>query len=381
MPRYVSLVVRASDFYFDVVGVWQGAAMQGTAMKRQGAAMGDNGFRRNAAAIALAAMIAAAAGGYARAADMAVKAPPASAPAPAPPFFLVNQNLLSYSYQFTATNPGAGQTPKNVVSFSHFDVWAYGTNFLNVDWLKATNGSAPPNGTPAAPCDLTGSSACVGYTEIYGFFRSTLGWNQLTNSKTFSFGPLTNIEFVVGADANTDNTTLGSAKRSIQGGIQFDFATPYKGFLNASINAYHEWQHDGFASTFAVAGDPNSNPSGAVDFDTTWAVEVLYNQPLGFLPPSVPLTFQSLLVVHGPKGCGEVCGPAGPGLIRTTEYLTQQKLSLDIGQMIFGKPEMLQIWGAYRWWKNKFGIDPNQPTGYFTATLESSWVAGVTMAF
>jgi hypothetical protein len=137
----------------------------------------------------------------------------------------------------TATNPGAGQTPKNVVFFSHFDVWTYGTNFFNVEYLKATNGRAPPFGTPAAPCDQNGpldppgSERCPGYTEIYGFFRSTLGWNQLSGTKAFSIGPLTNIEFAFGTDANTDNTTLGSAKRSIQAGLQFDFETPYKGFV------------------------------------------------------------------------------------------------------------------------------------------------------
>ncbi len=97
--------------------------------------------------------------------------------------------------------------------------------------LKATNGRVPPFGTPAAPCDQgppvfpPGAEICPGYTEIYGFARSTLGWNQLSGTKAFSIGPLTNIEFAFGADANTDNTTLGSAKRSIQAGLQFDFET------------------------------------------------------------------------------------------------------------------------------------------------------------
>ncbi|HLK81944.1 MAG TPA: hypothetical protein VKT99_10675, partial [Xanthobacteraceae bacterium] len=45
--------------------------------------------------------------GSAVAADMPVKA---QTPPPEPPFFLVNQNSLSYSYAFTANNPGAGKT-------------------------------------------------------------------------------------------------------------------------------------------------------------------------------------------------------------------------------------------------------------------------------
>jgi hypothetical protein len=307
--------------------------------------------------------------GSAMAADMPVKAktPP---PPPEAPFFLVNQNSLSYSYAFTANNPGAGKTPKDVVSFTHFDVWAYGTNFFNVDWLKATNGAAPPNGAPAAPCDRLGTSVCSGYTEIYGLFRSTFGWNQIFNTKAFAVGPMTNIEFVVGADANTDNTTLGSAKRSIQGGLQFDFATPYKGFINVGAFAYKERQNDGFAALGII------NPSGKVEFDTTWAIEALYVQPLSFQP--LPLTFKSFAVIHGPKGCGEPCDA---GLKRTTEYLTQQTLALDVGKLAWGKADQFSVWTAYRWWKNKFGIDPNQPFGPFTNTVESTWLTGATWTF
>jgi hypothetical protein len=235
--------------------------------------------------VGMAAVVAVAVGSHAMAADLPVKAPKPLPPPP--PFFIVNQNSVSYSYVFNGTNPGAGTTPKHDLNFTHFDVWAYGTNFFTVDWLKATNSAAPPNGTPAAPCDRgpafnppgADPNRCAGYTEIYGLFRSTFGWNQLFNTKAFAVGPLTNIEFVVGADLNTDNTTLGSAKRSIQGGVQFDFAAPWNGFLNVGLFAYHEWQNDGFSALFGP------NFSGKVEFDTTWAIEALYVQPLGFLPP------------------------------------------------------------------------------------------------
>jgi hypothetical protein len=99
------------------------------------------------------------------------------------------------------------------------------------------------------------------------------------------------------------------------------------------------------------------------------------------------------VVIHGPKGCGEVCAPQGPGLIRTTEYLTQQTLHLDVGKMIWDKPNRVSVWTGYRWWKNKFGIDPNQPNGeaehdpfqpatkIFPYTLESTWLIGTTVTF
>jgi hypothetical protein len=39
------------------------------------------------------------------------------------------------------------------------------------------------------------------------------------------------------------------------------------------------------------------------------------------------------------------------------------------------------IFGGYRWWKNKFGISPDQPNGYFVGTAESTWLAGTAMKF
>ena len=324
--------------------------------------------------IALAGILAAALSGAAGAADMPVKA---LQPAPAMPFFFVNENSLSYHYEFTATNPGAGVTPKNVFTFTHFDVWKYGTNFINIDWLKATNGNPPPNGAPAAPCDFTGATGCPGYTEIYGFFRSTFGFNEIFGTKAFSMGPLTDVSLMVGADLNTDNTSLGSAKRSIEAGIQFSFAMPSKGFLNLTPTVYKEWQHDGFSSLIL----PTTNPGGDVDFDTTWGFEWLYVQPLGFLPDMLPLTYKFFGTIHGPKGgTGEPVGASG-ALQRTTEYYLQQNLELDVGKLAFGKPGMYSIWGGYRYWLNKFGIDPNQPGFTFGYTKESTWLLGATIAF
>jgi hypothetical protein len=146
------------------------------------------------------------------------------------------------------------------------------------------------------------------------------------------------------------------------------FASPQAGF-------YKEWQHDGFAWTFPVQPDPN--PSGKVDFEPTWAVEINYLQPLG----DTPFTFRSLLVMHGQKGCGEPCQPTGPGLLRTTETLTQQVLVFDVGKALWNLPQRYAIFGGYRWWQNKFGINPNQPNGTFIATLESTWLAGAAIKF
>ncbi len=321
--------------------------------------------------LALAAIFAAAVTSNAGAADLPVKATPKKAVEV--PYFLVNENSMSYHYEFKATNPGAGYTPKHVGTFSHFDVWAYGTNFLNIDWLKATSSATPSN-----PCGITANTQCQGYTEIYGFVRSTLGWNQLTNSKMFAWGPLKNISWAFGADGNADNTALGSAKRSVQGGIQLDFATPYNGNLSLSGFAYKEWQHDGFAVAF---GGP-INPTGDVDLRTTWGVGMNYTQPLGFLPAYIPLTYKAIAGAKGPKGTGE---PAPLGTNRTTEIFTQQTLDLDVGKMVTGKANMFSMWVGYRLWKNKFGLQDaplgSPPLLGLQFTTESTWLVGSTWAW
>ncbi|MFZ0846430.1 MAG: hypothetical protein WAM62_11605 [Pseudolabrys sp.] len=324
--------------------------------------------------LALAALLVATATGYAGAADLPVKAMKA---APEAPFFFVNDNSISYHYEFTATNPGAGKTGKNVLSFTHFDVWAYGTNFFNIDWLKATSAS-----TPAAPCGGPPgfTTGCAPYTEIYGFFRSTFGFNEIFGTKAFSMGPLTDVSLMVGADANTDNTFLESAKKSIEAGLTFSFMAPYHGFVNLTPTVYKEWQNDGYGAAAAFGYNPSMN----VSFNTTWGFEWLYVQPLGFLPPSIPLTFKAFGTIHGAKGCGEICANAagvGGGVQRAVEYYTQENLELDVGKMIGKRPGMLSTWVGYRYWYNKFGIDHTTLAAASQFSIESTWLLGVTMAF
>src|SRR5258708_22740508 len=132
--------------------------------------LGDTMYRST---ITLAAIFAAAVSGSAGAADLPVKAKPIKATEA--PYFLVNENSLSYHYEFTATNPGAGRTPKHVGTFSHFDVWAYGTNFINIDLLKATSTRTPSVGGVGGQFACFGGNnlptPCSGYTEISSFFR------------------------------------------------------------------------------------------------------------------------------------------------------------------------------------------------------------------
>lgn len=273
------------------------------------------------------------------AADLPSKKAPAAQAAPAPLFF-VNDNTVGYSYQFGATDPGVrGTFGKNVFTFTHFDVWAMGTNFLNVDLLKSPL-QDPANG---------GGS---GATEIYGLFRSTLGLNQALNTKAFTMGPLNNVSLEVGADFNTENNALAPAKKSLVAGLQFSFGLPYKGYFNISPLYFKEWNHNAF------------NPAGAqsVEFDGTWAVETVYAMPLGFLPEAVPVTFSGRAAFYGPKGTGSSLIPSTVANKTVTTFNSEQRLTLDIGKMAFGRAGVVDTFVAYRYWTNKFGIsESNSP--------------------
>jgi hypothetical protein len=285
-----------------------------------------------------------------------------AAPPSPPPLFTVNDNSVSYGYAFGATQPFVtDHTAKSIISFTHFDAWAYGTNLFNIDLLKSDIND------PANPCGLPGFPArgCEGTTEIYGFFRSTLGWKELFGLRFGSF--LTNISFKIGGDGNSVNNANAAAKKDVVAGLQFNFALPFGATFNVSPLYYAEKNHGSFIT---------SNTSG-VDYFSAFRLETSLQVPIG--PKGTPWSFGSLLGMNGPKGqCppGECAATAAP---TKTEVYTQQRLNFDVGQALYNKPQIVSIWVAYVYWRNKFGIDHTlDPTG---GSIESTAILGFTSRF
>src|ERR1700731_2632838 len=93
-----------------------------------------------AAALSLAALAVLATTGSASAADLPVKVK--AKPVADAPFFFVIDDRVTVSWMPRGTDPGAfsvrpdgsinGTTAKQAYSFTHFDVWAYGTNFFTI---------------------------------------------------------------------------------------------------------------------------------------------------------------------------------------------------------------------------------------------------------
>jgi len=335
-------------------------------------------FTTTALAVAFAATTLA---GSAFAADMPVKAPAMKDI----PFFLVNDTSVSFTWYPSATDPGvpgggiAGNSNafnKYAFSVTHFDVWSYGTNFFNIDILKSDNNN---------PVNDQFNPRATGAVEVYAFGRSTLGLNQLSNSKMFSSFLFKNIEFEFGGDINTENDGLGPQKRDIVLGGQFDLNLP--GTVNLSVLAYKEWNNNNF---WVV---PNAF-SGEREFQWIPRLELLISEPLTFLP--WPITWNSFTGVNFPKGtgitqahlnalCAGACtGPNPFNAFSKTEIFEDNRLTLDVSKLAWGKAGIWDAYVGYRYWYNKFGTDHNAPLFASIApgtSVESTAYIGTTYHF
>src|SRR5262252_815364 len=342
-------------------------------------------FRRTALAFGALALAALATTGTdaAKAADLPTKAKKAPADLP---FFLVIDDRVSFSWMPKGTDPGVwtrtangginGATAKQVYSFTHFDIWAYGTNFFTISMFKSDHND------PANPCITNGTggftpSGCEGATEIYGLFRSTFGWNEIFNTKAFTMGPLHKISFEVGMDANTENNYLSPAKRDVVAGLQFQFDLPYKGFFNVAPLVYWEFAN---RNAFTQCGAGWQLPAPAVpgvnclvdgnrSFNPTWAVETNYYMDLGFLPPGMDFfSISGRAAWYGKKGTETnplpYC-PANNVFNTKVEFNSEPiRLTFDASKAVWGPKytHFVDVWVAYRYWQNKFGLDHNAPS-------------------
>jgi hypothetical protein len=375
-------------------------------------------FRVSLFAAAAASLALLAPTGSASAADLPVKAK--VKPVADLPFFLVIDDRVTFSYIFSGTDPGQwsrrpdgsinGKTEKQVYSFTHFDAWAYGTNFFTISMFKSGHND------PAAPCTSPGfitdpftgftphAANCAGATEIYGLFRSTFGWNEIFNTKAFTMGPLHNISFEVGMDANTENDYNSAAKRDVVAGLQFAFDLPYKGYFNVAPLVYWEfYNHTGFEQCGNGFAGPTPGFTCLVDGNTkynpTWAVETNYYMDLGFMPENMQyFSISGRAAWYGKKGTENNPLPfmmpffsAFPTANTAVEFNAEPiRLTFDASKAFWGPKysHFVDVWVAYRYWQNKFGIDHNTSTlcnvslGVSNNTCtESSLYSGITVKF
>ncbi|MHC2331628.1 hypothetical protein [Bradyrhizobium sp. USDA 4454] len=326
------------------------------------------------------------------------------------PFFFIIDDRVTYSWMPKGVDPGMysirpdgsinGTTPKSVYSFTHFDAWQYGTNFLTISMLKSGHND------PASPCvapgvTITGGVAdCAGATEFFGLLRSTFGFNEIFNTKAFSIGPLRNVSLEVGAFGETTNTFLAPNSRQFVAGLQFAFDLPYKGFFNVAPLAYKEYNHIAFTQCGLAPGVPGvtCQGDGNVEFKTTWAIETNWYMDLGFLPENMQFfSISGRAAWIGPKGdANGLPALSGIGRFSTatkTEFNSEPiRLTFDAGKAFMGpkNAHAVDLWVAYRYWQNVHGLDRNAAPGVCTVAAsgqstksctESTVYSGVTIKF
>jgi hypothetical protein len=305
----------------------------------------------------------------------------AAKPIPDLPLFFVNDNRLSYSFLPKGTDPGVyqlfpdgrvdGKVAKDIYSFTHFDAWAYGTNFMNLNLLKS-RGADPANGCAAAEAGGV-KIGCVGATDLYGVIRSTIGFNEVFNTKMFSWGPLRNVSLELGADFETENTPNAPTVNLGAVGLQFQFALPYHGFFNVAPLYYKQVDHSAFAQCGGPlgAGIPGvtCTPSGNYTYTGQWAIETNYYMDLGFLPESVRyFSISGRAAVQGNKGLQKEGLPYNyPNNLPTATKFDSEpiRLTFDAGKAFFGPKQshVLDLWVSYLYTLNTYQLDAaNSPT-------------------
>lgn len=354
-------------------------------------------YRNKVIAAALLSLSTLAPASFASAADLPYKVK--AKPVPDVPFFLVIDDRVTYSWMPKGTDPGAfslkpggggwnGNTAKSVIAFTHFDIWAYGTNFFLATMAKSDHNDPTGPCTNAGVITNTGNfgntpANCAGATEFFGKVISTFGWNELFNTKAFTMGPLHNISFQVAMEDEVENNYLAPNKRAFMGGLQFAFDLPYKGYFNVAPLAYKEINHNSFdqCGGFGVPG--NCLIDGNTNFHTTWAVEINYYMDLNFLPPEMQyFAISGRAGFYGPKGdSNSPMVGTGIGVASTaskTEINSEPiRLTFDASKAFMGPKysQFVTTWVAYRYWQNKFGLDHNANLGVCNAALPGGVIA------
>ncbi len=105
---------------------------------------------------------------------------------------------------------------------------------------------------------------------------------------------------------------------------------------------------------------------GNTNFKTTWAVEINYYMDLGFLPENMQYFVDQrpcwLLRTEGRPERIRFGSPAHGTSTPTVEFNSEPiRLTFDACKAIWGPKysHFVDVWVAYRYWQNKFGLDHN----------------------
>jgi hypothetical protein len=306
----------------------------------------------------------------AHAADMPVKATLEQ------PWFSVNDTSVSFTWFPDAADPGiAHSTNRFEGDLTHFDVYRYGTNFIDLSYMQyGRNDPIRSNGlvftSPFVPATQINNSQ--GSVEGDAFVRSTISGNAVFGRDYFKNWLTKDISFEYGGLFVAQNNELSPSTHQYDLGIQFALNLP--GTVNFAVLAQKETNHNNFLAAPFACGTANVVCAFNGDRTFKWVphLELGISEPLTFLAPWLPVTWNSATAVNFPKGSGisspnfifAGCGgfpatPAHNGCETKTEFLADNRLTFDVGKLYWNKAGIWETFVGYRYWMNKFGTDHN----------------------
>ena len=158
--------------------------------------------------------------------------------------------------------------------------------------------------------------------------------------------------------------------------------------------AYKEINHNAFDQCGLFGpGTPGVTclSDGNTNFKTTWAVELLYYMDLGFLPPDM-----QFFAISGRAGWYGAKGDSNApltGIMPSKTELNSEpiRLTFDASKAIYGAKytHFVDVWVAWRYWQNKFGLDHTSSVNAICAVsgvstnscTENSVYTGITVKF
>jgi hypothetical protein len=245
-----------------------------------------------------------------------------------------NSDVLTYWYGSSyrtlfVLKPGTGQATdiqRNAIELSHAAFWSLGSTFANV--MVSKSSIAEPAG-----------GGGTGATEVYVTLRSNLGLNELTRSSRFRQGPLRNVAIEVGANLETKNSSFAPAERTIYFGPNFQFVVP-RGYFNVGLHMRKEWNHEG-----VLGKSENYHPD--FNIEPTW----MFPFTLG----KVHLAYSGFAEYNTEKGNDSF------GSKSAAEFLLRNVVSVDVGAMLFGRAEFVDLTGGFWYWHNEYGKPSSAP--------------------
>ena len=256
--------------------------------------------------------------------------PQASAHAQHPPA----SNTLTYWYGTRYRTPfvltprtgSAANIHRNSIEFAHSSFWALGNNFADV-MVSQSNMAEPA------------SNGGTGATEIYFILRSALGFNEMSDTQAFRKGPMRDLAVEFGTNLETKNSSYAPAERTLYIGPRVDFAVP-RGYLHVGFHFRQEWNHQG------VLGRSE-------DYSPNFNIEPSWMFPIN--AGKLHLAWNGFAEYNTPKGRDSF------GSETVSEFLLRNTVAADIGSLLFGRAQLLDLNAGLWYWHNEYGKPVSDP--------------------